>query len=245
MKFEAFRMPHGLAIITTDVTEKRRIEKALRESEENLIKAREIAQMGIWERDILANELNWSTEIYRIYGLEPGSKPTNEAVNELIHPDDRARVKQAFSDSVENKAAYDIVYRLLLKDESLKYVNEIYRTEYDEAGQPLRSLGTVQDITNLKLAEEELRKAKEDAEAANRAKSAFLATMSHELRTPLNAILGYAQILQKSKRVDDEHRRRLDIIHRSGRHLLTLINDILDISKIEAGKMELLPADIH
>jgi len=93
--------------------------------------------------------------------------------------------------------------------------------------------------------EEALRESERTAEAANQAKSTFLANMSHELRTPLNAIMGYAQILQRSERVDDDHLHRLRIIHSSGEHLLTLISDILDISKIEAGKMELRPTDIH
>ncbi len=259
MEFEALKMPNGLVLTTTDITEKRRTEQALRESEENLIKAQEIARLGSWEYDIPANEITWSNEMYRVYGFEPWSKPAKEAVYELIHPADRDMVQQALSDSVENKLPYDIVHRVLLKNGSIKYVNEICRTEYAEDGQPLRSIGTVQDITDLKLAEADLRKAKEAAlaaqqraeaaqrasEAANQAKSAFLANMSHELRTPLNAILGYAQILQRSKDLDGDHLHRVGIIHRSGEHLLTLINDILDLSKIEVGKMEILPTAVH
>ncbi|MBW4678563.1 MAG: MASE1 domain-containing protein [Microcoleus vaginatus WJT46-NPBG5] len=81
--------------------------------------------------------------------------------------------------------------------------------------------------------------------AANQAKSEFLANMSHELRTPLNGIMGYAQILQRSKTVGEEERGQVNVIYQCGSHLLTMINDILDLSKIEAGKMELNPSDFH
>jgi signal transduction histidine kinase/DNA-binding NarL/FixJ family response regulator len=91
----------------------------------------------------------------------------------------------------------------------------------------------------------ELKEAMESADSANQAKSEFLANMSHELRTPLNGILGYAQILQRSKTMTDKERNGVHVIHQCGSHLLTLINDVLDLSKIEARKMELNPQELH
>jgi signal transduction histidine kinase len=112
-------------------------------------------------------------------------------------------------------------------------------------GNPIRFVGTHVDLTAQKQIEEELRQAKEAADAANRAKSAFLANMSHELRTPLNGILGYAQILGRDKSLTSKQKEGIAIIRRSGDYLLTLVNDILDLSKIEANKVELYPTDFH
>ena len=112
-------------------------------------------------------------------------------------------------------------------------------------GQMTRFVGISRDISERKQTEQTLQQAKEAAEAANRAKSSFLANMSHELRTPLNGILGYAQIFKNDPTLSVEHKKGIDIIERSGNYLLTLINDILDLSKIEAGKIELSPTEFN
>lgn len=111
---------------------------------------------------------------------------------------------------------------------------------FGEAGDIVNYVSVKEDVTGLKLAAQELKKAKEEAERANAAKSNFLANMSHEIRTPMNAILGFSQLLMKDKSLKPKQRDYLESINRSGEHLLGLINDILEMSKIDAGHVELI-----
>jgi CheY-like chemotaxis protein len=114
----------------------------------------------------------------------------------------------------------------------------------DDQGRPLRMIGALQNITDRKAAELALVQAKDEAESATRAKSAFLATMSHEIRTPLNGVLGMAQAMAMGT-LDAEQHQRLDVIRQSGESLLAILNDVLDLSKIEAGKLELERAEFE
>ena len=130
----------------------------------------------------------------------------------------------------------------ICKDGRRVWVTWSNKPIYDDQGKLIEILSVGTDITDRKQAEKELQSAKEVADTANRAKSEFLANMSHELRTPLNGILGYAQILKRGYD-PDKHKAGLEVIQRSGEHLLTLLNDILDLSKIEAKKLELNPSE--
>jgi len=103
----------------------------------------------------------------------------------------------------------------------------------------------IRDITEHKRAEAKLQQAKQAAEIANNAKSVFVANMSHELRTPLNSILAYTKSLESDNTLNDAQKESINIIYRSGKHLLTLINDTLDLSKIEAGKLEIIPINFN
>ncbi|OLT57833.1 PAS domain S-box protein [Moorena bouillonii] len=145
----------------------------------------------------------------------------------------------------ETEMCLDVPYQVICKNGEIIDVLLSAIAEQDELGQVVRSLAVMVDVTARNRAEAALQHAKEAAEVANRAKSEFLANMSHELRTPLNGILGYTQILKKSKTMTPEELKGVHIIHQCGSHLLTLINDILDLSKIEARKMELVPRNFH
>ncbi len=144
----------GLLGIYEDITEQKRATLALKHSETSLAEAQRIAHLGSWELDLATNKLTWSDEIYRIFEIDPQQFGASyEAFLDAIHPDDRAMVDRAYTESVKRRVPYDIVHRLSFKDGRIKYVHERCETTYDAAGAPLRSLGTVQDITERKLAE--------------------------------------------------------------------------------------------
>ncbi|HEY9830501.1 MAG TPA: ATP-binding protein, partial [Stenomitos sp.] len=183
--------------------------------------------------------------IERLVGIKPEVVMQDASVlHNLIIEEDRPLHEQLTEESRRNLSLFEMQMRKRIPSGKIQwsYVRSAPRRLED--GRTVWD-GIEIDITNLKQAEAELAKAKEAAEAANRAKSAFLANMSHELRTPLNGILGYAQILQRDKNATPKQKEGVDIIYQCGMHLLTLINDILDLSKIEAGKLELYPEDCH
>jgi PAS domain S-box-containing protein len=222
-----------------DITERKEIEQALRRSQASLAEAQRLAKVGNWELDLQSNELHWSDEIYRIFEIDQARyQASYESFLETIHPEDRERVDRVYQLSLSEKRPYDITHRLLMKDGRVKYVHEICETDYDEAGEPISSRGTVQDVTERQLVEFELIQAKERAEAATQAKGDFLATMSHEIRTPMNGVIGMAELLADTE-LNGGQRESLEVIRSSGQLLLNIINDILEFSKLEAGQVEL------
>lgn len=192
-----------------DITERKHAEIALKQSQDRLIEAQRIAKIGSWDFDFLSGELNWSDEVYRIFETKPDATPKSlNAFLELVHPDDRESVNAAYQNALTKGTTYGTAHRLRMKDGRVKWVHERCETEYDANEKPLRSRGTVQDITEQRVAEarivelnenlerrvEERTRELEDAQAelVRNERLATLgrlsATVSHELRNPLGTI---------------------------------------------------------
>lgn len=149
---------HALQVAQIDITERKNAVMALQDSEGRLAKAQEIAHIGNWDWNITEEKLFWSDEIYRIFGLSPRKfEETYEAFLSFVHPDDRELVQQSVNNALENDISYSIDHRIVLKDGSMKFVHEQASVYRDEAGRPVRMIGTVQDITERKTAEEALK----------------------------------------------------------------------------------------
>lgn len=152
----------GVLGIYQDITEHRLAQMKLQESETRLKEAQKIAHLGSWELNLRSNELWWSDETFQIFMIDQTkSSVSYEAFMNAVHPDDRETVNRAYNESVKNKTPYDITHRLLIPDGTVKWVNERCETYYDDQGKPLRSIGTVYDITERKRAEQLLRSKQE------------------------------------------------------------------------------------
>jgi len=216
-------------------------EQALQESQDRLQLALEAANEGLWDWNLVTGACYFDPRYSMILGYEPGElAPNNDTWMSLLHPDDRtATVEQRERQIREQNGRYRIEYRLRKKDGEYIWIETKAKVVvWMSDGIPARIVGTVMDITARR--ELELQACKSQGlELASRLKSEFLASMSHELRTPLNAIIGFSDLLaeQVAGQLNPKQQAYTDHVRREGRHLLALINDILDLSKVEAGRL--------
>jgi two-component system sensor histidine kinase/response regulator len=236
----------GTLAMITDISALKTAERAAREGEMRWNLALEASSQGVFDVDCRTNIIYSSPRLKEILGYSEEEDTTDDSAwRQRIHPADRDWVDSALSDYLSGRSnIFDIEYRLKFEDGRERWVSARGKAAFDVEGRPIRMVGAVQDVTDRKLAELELCRAKEAAESASRAKSEFLANMSHEIRTPLNGVIGMTELALDTE-LTPEQREYLQTIELSATTLLTVINDILDFSKIEAGRVELEANDFN
>jgi len=232
----------GAAITERDLAERRRRRDyaQLELSEEGLRLALEAGRMGVWDWDLRSGHLRWSDNLVAIHGLPRGGfTGTFDAFRELVHPEDRAAVDAAIARAIEERSGLDVEFRSRAADGSIRWMAGKGRVLTDPGGSAVRMLGVGMDVTERKRLEDELRQRAQQLAAADRRKDEFLAMLAHELRNPLAPMCNALELLQR--RSGDtgvvEHAR--DLMERQVRHMVRLIDDLLDVSRITSGKVTL------
>ena len=234
----------GVATVARDITEHKQIERTRDETLRNLAEAQRLARLGSWTWNPGLDEATWSPQMFEIFGRDPAAGPATSAeFFAYIHPDDRDRIAVGYAECFGGGSGFELEYRLLAADGTQRHIRGL---GYEEAAHPGCYTGTVQDISSQQQAEQErleMLEATAHAEGANRAKSEFLARMSHELRTPLNAIMGFSQLMELEG-LQPRQQNHVSLVLKASRHLLQLINEVLDLTRIEAGRLAVSPEPV-
>ena len=221
----------------TDVTERKELEEKLRYATESLNIAQTAAGLASFDFNFRRNSRICSDNFHTLLGIPPWTKLDDlNLLMSRVHPDDAARSRNAPLEATPDEPSYRCEYRVMLDGGGERWIAEKGTVSWGPSGDMTRITGAIVDITERKRAEQATLDAKLGAEAANRAKSNFLANVSHEIRTPMNGVIGMSQILAETT-LDANQREYVDIIRGSAKALLSLINDVLDLSKIEADRL--------
>lgn len=232
-------------IIGSDITDRKQHEAELLHQEKQLSEAQKIGKMGHWYWVVKDSHIDWSDNLFEMFGVKKGEfEPSLENIKELMYPEDAQQILKCFRKAILEGKDCVLEFRIRCGETGdARYIYCEGRCKTDARSGKVKALfGIMQDITERKCHEKALNEAKDAAETAYASKTRFLANMSHELRTPLNAVIGFSEMMQQQLLGPIGNERYLEYIggiRESGEHLLNLINDILDMSKIEVGKYEL------
>lgn len=246
---------HFLGYVGTviDVHDQIKSQEELLELQRRFEKSVSATNLGVWYCDLPFDELIWNPQTRIHFFMTSDEKVTIEKFYAHIHPDDRERTAKAIQTSIDKNLSYDIIYRTFnpQRPSEIKWIRAMGWTDYDKDGKPIRFDGITLDVTaehqrqeELEIARQEADRAKSAAETANESKTRFLANMSHEIRTPLSAIVGFSDLLRSKMSGDTDANAYIERISRNSSQLSRLIDELLDLSKIEADKLEIEHAAI-
>ncbi|MBY0313390.1 MAG: PAS domain-containing protein [Phycisphaerales bacterium] len=239
------RDPHGEPLramgVHVDVTANKNYQCELQSVTESLQEAQSVGRIGSWSYDLATGNVSWTRQLFVLFGRnETDGAPDYPGVLSDYDPESAARLDAAVQAAIRDGTPYSLVMKTSSPRAAARYVRGEGRARLDDSGRIIALFGTASDVTAEIESTQALNIARAQAEAASKAKSEFLANMSHEIRTPLTAILGYTDILREdvSTLETDQRLHALDTMRNAGSHLLTIINDLLDLSKIEAQMMQ-------
>jgi PAS domain S-box-containing protein len=224
-----------------DVTDRYKALKGLKESEERLRLALSASKQGLWDINLANKTTNISPEYAEMLGYTYETFKIDKYWEKNLHPDDYEATTARFWGYINGEYDdYKMEFRLRTKSGNYKWILSRGKIiEWDKNNKPLRMIGIHMDISKMKQVETELLEAKEKAESSNRLKTAFLQNMSHEIRTPMNGIMGFSELLKEDEIDEIERNEYIDIIHRNSQQLLQIVNDILDISRLDTGEIKI------
>ncbi|WP_448560536.1 PAS domain-containing protein [Trichothermofontia sp.] len=235
--------PVKLLGMIMDISDRKQIEIALRQSEARLKEAQQVAHLGHWEFDVLTETITWSDELFRIFGLSPdGPPPTYEQIRQSYPPEERERHDRVVAQILATGEPYEEDFQIIRPDGSLAWIAVRGHAEKDQQGRVIRLFGTTMDVSDRKATEAQLQQAVEELEHLNQMKDDFLSTVSHELRTPItNMKLSIRMLAVNAAQPESPYKQKkiqqyLTVLDQECEREISLINDLLDLQRLEANK---------
>ena len=226
-----------ISAIVLDVSSRKLSKQKIIENSYFIEKVQSIAKIGYWELDLEQNSVYWSDETKRIHDVDQNYLPDLESGLNFYDEQSRPVISQKVEEAIKHGSSFDVSLAIITHEKRKKWVRSVGKAHF-ENGKAVKLIGVFQDITAETLLKKDLETKHQQAQAASIAKNRFLSTMSHEIRTPLNAIIGVSYILQ-NRSPQTEQLEYLDILNKSSKHLLSLLNNVLDFEKLEEGKVVL------
>jgi two-component system CheB/CheR fusion protein len=229
-----------------DISKLKENEKALLKNEAELERVQEITKVGSWYLDLETNEVEWTYQLYNIYGFDPAKPPPPYTEHQkLFTKESWEKLSAAVENTRKTGVPYDLELEMISNKIPIGWLLAHGEAVKNNDGKTIALRGAAQDITQQKLNEDELINAKRAAEAANIHKNYFLANMSHEIRTPMNSVLGFSKLLKNDELTNKDRLKYLEIIDSNSKQLLNLIDDIIDVAKIESNEIKMIYKECH
>jgi PAS domain S-box-containing protein len=240
-----FKNEPAIQVVARSISERKRVEEILRRNEFLLRMAGNLTNIGGWMVDVKEKKVTWSEQVSEIHQLPPGYSPSPEEALKYFAPEYHSRIAAVYSKCLKEGLSFDEEVEIITGYGSRVWVRFTGMAERDTFGNIIHVIGGIQDITEKKVYERNLKNALNKAEQSDRLKTAFLNNLSHEIRTPLNAIVGFSELLNQTGHTPDRLRYLTGVIARSSDQLLEIIENIINISTIDTGQTEIFEVETN